>query len=228
MTDAELILSEDAHDPGASDHEFLVTLQVRAKHADLLAASRKIGGIKALAEYLGIGYSTVQQWIALKQTPPIGSENSERWSNPVWVAEIERKLLVLTGKLLDELFPDVIRSRDFLDAHKTMEATGLTDVRRLSLKCEEVARLPAPEIETDDAGNSDKSELTNRIDRALKSLTYREREVIKMRFGLGGDGTSYTLEETGRIFKVTRERIRSIESKALRKLARFVSIGRPA
>jgi len=51
----------------------------------------------------------------------------------------------------------------------------------------------------------------------LRSLTYREREIIKLRYGLG-DGYSYTLEETGRIFKVTRERIRQIESKALRKL----------
>ncbi|MEQ9070829.1 MAG: sigma factor-like helix-turn-helix DNA-binding protein, partial [Gimesia chilikensis] len=49
------------------------------------------------------------------------------------------------------------------------------------------------------------------------SLTYREREIIRLRYGLG-DGYSYTLEETGRIFKVTRERIRQIESKALRKL----------
>ena len=59
--------------------------------------------------------------------------------------------------------------------------------------------------------------LRDKIDHVLKSLTYREREIIKLRYGLG-DGYSYTLEETGRIFKVTRERIRQIESKALRKL----------
>ncbi len=59
--------------------------------------------------------------------------------------------------------------------------------------------------------------LRDKIDQVLKSLTYREREIIKLRYGLG-DGYSYTLEETGRIFKVTRERIRQIESKALRKL----------
>jgi RNA polymerase primary sigma factor len=59
--------------------------------------------------------------------------------------------------------------------------------------------------------------LKDKIDHVLKSLTYREREIIKLRYGLG-DGYSYTLEETGRIFKVTRERIRQIESKALRKL----------
>jgi RNA polymerase primary sigma factor len=59
--------------------------------------------------------------------------------------------------------------------------------------------------------------LKDKINHVLKSLTYREREIIKLRYGLG-DGYSYTLEETGRIFKVTRERIRQIESKALRKL----------
>ncbi len=59
--------------------------------------------------------------------------------------------------------------------------------------------------------------LRGKIEHVLRSLTYREREIIKLRYGLG-DGYSYTLEETGRIFKVTRERIRQIESKALRKL----------
>jgi RNA polymerase primary sigma factor len=59
--------------------------------------------------------------------------------------------------------------------------------------------------------------LRSRIDRVLKTLSYREREIIKLRYGLG-DGYSYTLEEVGHIFKVTRERIRQIEAKAVRKL----------
>jgi RNA polymerase primary sigma factor len=59
--------------------------------------------------------------------------------------------------------------------------------------------------------------LQDKINDVLKSLTYREREIIKLRYGLG-DGYSYTLEETGRIFRVTRERIRQIEAKALAKL----------
>jgi len=59
--------------------------------------------------------------------------------------------------------------------------------------------------------------LRNRINRVLKTLSYREREIIKLRYGLG-DGYSYTLEEVGHIFKVTRERIRQIEAKAVRKL----------
>ena len=51
----------------------------------------------------------------------------------------------------------------------------------------------------------------------LNSLTYRERKVLGLRFGLE-DGRSRTLEEVGREFRVTRERIRQIEAKALRKL----------
>ncbi len=59
--------------------------------------------------------------------------------------------------------------------------------------------------------------LKDRIDEVLKTLTYREREIIKLRFGIG-DGYTYTLEEVGKIFKVTRERVRQVEAKAIRKL----------
>jgi RNA polymerase primary sigma factor len=59
--------------------------------------------------------------------------------------------------------------------------------------------------------------LKDRIDTVLKTLSYREREIIKLRYGIG-DGYTYTLEEVGRIFKVTRERVRQVEAKAIRKL----------
>jgi RNA polymerase primary sigma factor len=59
--------------------------------------------------------------------------------------------------------------------------------------------------------------LRDRIEQVLKSLTYREREIIKLRYGIG-DGYTYTLEEVGKIFKVTRERVRQVEAKAIRKL----------
>ncbi|MGD9724763.1 MAG: sigma-70 family RNA polymerase sigma factor [Pirellulales bacterium] len=61
------------------------------------------------------------------------------------------------------------------------------------------------------------SMLKEKIEGLLKTLTYREREIIRLRYGLG-DGYTYTLEEVGRIFKVTRERVRQIEAKAVRKL----------
>jgi RNA polymerase primary sigma factor len=59
--------------------------------------------------------------------------------------------------------------------------------------------------------------LRGKIDELLKTLTFREREIVKLRYGLT-DGYNYTLEEVGRIFKVTRERVRQIEAKALKKL----------
>ncbi len=59
--------------------------------------------------------------------------------------------------------------------------------------------------------------LKERVDLVLKTLSYREREIIKLRYGIG-DGYTYTLEEVGRIFKVTRERVRQVEAKAIRKL----------
>jgi len=59
--------------------------------------------------------------------------------------------------------------------------------------------------------------LKERISKVLNTLNYREREILKLRYGLG-DGYPYTLEEVGKIFNVTRERIRQIEAKAVRKL----------
>jgi RNA polymerase primary sigma factor len=59
--------------------------------------------------------------------------------------------------------------------------------------------------------------LKRRIDEAMHSLNYREREILRLRYGLT-DGYAYTLEEVGKIFSVTRERVRQIETKAVRKL----------
>jgi RNA polymerase primary sigma factor len=76
-------------------------------------------------------------------------------------------------------------------------------------------------IEDDTADNPSETAtsdmLQGRIEQVLKTLTYREREIIKLRYGIG-DGYTYTLEEVGRIFKVTRERVRQVEAKAIRKL----------
>jgi RNA polymerase primary sigma factor len=75
----------------------------------------------------------------------------------------------------------------------------------------EDGRLPRPER----AASNEL--LREKIESLLKTLTYREREIIRLRYGLG-DGYTYTLEEVGRIFKVTRERVRQIEAKAVKKL----------
>ncbi len=59
--------------------------------------------------------------------------------------------------------------------------------------------------------------LKEKLEHVLQTLSFREREIIKLRYGIG-TGYTYTLEEVGRIFKVTRERVRQIEAKAVRKL----------
>ncbi|MCY2993796.1 MAG: sigma-70 family RNA polymerase sigma factor [Planctomycetota bacterium] len=74
------------------------------------------------------------------------------------------------------------------------------------------------DVESDNpVRNANNAILRQKIESLLKTLTYREREIIRLRYGLG-DGYTYTLEEVGRIFKVTRERVRQIEAKAVRKL----------
>jgi RNA polymerase primary sigma factor len=75
----------------------------------------------------------------------------------------------------------------------------------------EDAHAPEP------VAQSQQAQLRERIGKLLKQLSFREREVLKLRYGLD-DGNTYTLEEVGQIFKVSRERIRQIEVGALQKL----------
>jgi RNA polymerase primary sigma factor len=71
--------------------------------------------------------------------------------------------------------------------------------------------------EVDPLMEINRDSLRSRIAEVLSALDYREREIIRLRFGLA-DGYSYTLEEVGKIFAVTRERVRQIETKAVRAL----------
>jgi RNA polymerase primary sigma factor len=132
-------------------------------------------------------------------------------------------------------------ARDFRQTHG--REAGVEDLARISgLSVEEATcvwrmsrqpiSLDQPVGEADEAGVGDiikdhreedplrevnEQSLRESIGRALEGLTYREREIIRMRFGLA-DGYSYTLEEVGSIFSVTRERVRQIEAKAVEKL----------
>ncbi|MEZ6090045.1 MAG: sigma-70 family RNA polymerase sigma factor [Pirellulaceae bacterium] len=65
--------------------------------------------------------------------------------------------------------------------------------------------------------DTNRDALKQQIEQAMETLNYREREILRLRYGLA-DGYTYTLEEVGKIFQVTRERVRQIESKAVRKL----------
>ncbi|MEL6498230.1 MAG: RNA polymerase sigma factor RpoD [Planctomycetota bacterium] len=109
---------------------------------------------------------------------------------------------------------------------------SLEDVRRVMSIGKQPVSLDRPVGETEDSYFGDFIEdehqaaphdaasqamLKSRIEQVLRTLSYREREIIKLRYGIG-DGYTYTLEEVGRIFKVTRERVRQVEAKAIRKL----------
>lgn len=131
---------------------------------------------------------------------------------------------------------EAIRQRTGREAtnEELAEVAGMSpeDVERVMKTWKHPISLDTPVGESEDSSYGDFLEdghevspatgamremLRDKINQILKSLTFREREIIKLRYGLN-DGYSYTLEETGRIFKVTRERIRQIESKALKKL----------
>ena len=109
------------------------------------------------------------------------------------------------------------RRRDRAD-HEDLEASRSASIRP-SARARTAASATSSKTATSTRPTDSAMQqmLKDKINHVLKSLTYREREIIRLRYGLG-DGYSYTLEETGRIFKVTRERIRQIESKALKKL----------
>ena len=108
----------------------------------------------------------------------------------------------------------------------------VSEVRRVFQANQNPASLDAPVGEEADnelgdfvehAGTAAPSELAGmatlrpRIEQVLKTLSYREQEILKLRYGIG-DGRAYTLTEVGRMFKVTRERVRQVEAKAIRKL----------
>jgi RNA polymerase primary sigma factor len=80
-----------------------------------------------------------------------------------------------------------------------------------------VGELVSDRREIDPLREVNSQALKSSISRALEGLSYREREIIRLRFGLA-DGYAYTLEEVGTIFEVTRERVRQIEAKAVEKL----------
>jgi RNA polymerase primary sigma factor len=71
--------------------------------------------------------------------------------------------------------------------------------------------------EDDPLAGMNMASLRSSIAEVLQTLDYREREILRLRYGLA-DGYSYTLQEIGRIFSVTRERVRQIEAEAIRKL----------
>ena len=183
---------------------FDITAVSKLKHADLWKAAKRLGGQSALGRLLGVRPDQVGRWCNLQGVPTCEGEERD---------ELERKLLMVTGKTFDELFPsELCAAEKFLKSKKIVESTKEIDLSGLIGYAEQTQ-----ERLTLEAPNTDIDELREQIKNLLPTLSHREREIIKLRYGLG-DGYCYSLEEVGRIFRVTRERVRQIEAKAVRKL----------
>ncbi|MBM4097035.1 MAG: RNA polymerase sigma factor RpoD [Planctomycetes bacterium] len=175
----------------------------------------------------GYKFSTYATWWIRQAITRAIADQARTIRIPVHMIETMSKLRNVTKKLVQDLGREPT-------LEETAKAAGISveDTRRVLKISRQPISLDRPVGESEDSYFGDFIEdnsvdspvqaastemLKDKIDQILKTLTYREREIIKLRYGLG-DGYSYTLEEVGRIFKVTRERVRQIEAKAVRKL----------
>ncbi len=175
----------------------------------------------------GYKFSTYATWWIRQAITRAIADQARTIRIPVHMIETMSKLRKVSKRLLQE------KGRE-PTIEETAEAAGvsLEETRRVLKISRHPISLDRPVGESEDSYFGDFIEddntespvnsatqemLKDKIDVVLKTLTYREREIIKLRYGLG-DGYTYTLEEVGRIFKVTRERVRQIEAKAVRKL----------
>lgn len=200
--------------PGG-DSSVHITAVTKLKHADLWAAAKKMGSQSKLARHLEVGEGELGQWINLSRVPPREPiPGNKKWTEER-MAMLEGRLIVLTGKSWEELFPDALRrNKSFLDCAKTIERTEevqeIAIAEYASSKAERLRRTRDDEI----AGLA----VIDNISTAMSVLNFREQEIVKLRFGLE-NGERYTLEEVGHIFKISRDRVSQIEHKALRKLS---------
>lgn len=210
----EIVVSSDN---AIQKEGFGVTLQVRAKHTDLLRAARKLGGVKALAAHLGVHQSTMSGWVMLKMSPRFAEPRSRFYEQEARDT-LAAKLWLLTGKELQEIWPDDVFTKDFLAIDKKAEFETNADVIGLASHQEHILRLPSPEKQVQ------YSEMVDLLKEAMTRLTAREQSVITSRFGLDG-GAAKPYSEIGKELKVSVERARQIEMKALSKMLRNSNTG---
>ena len=175
----------------------------------------------------GYKFSTYATWWIRQAITRAIADQARTIRIPVHMIETMSKLRNVSKKLLQTLGREPTIEETAKEAQISVEET-----RRVMKISRHPISLDRPVGESEDSYFGDFIEddsaespvaaatqemLKDKIDLVLKTLTYREREIIKLRYGLG-DGYTYTLEEVGRIFKVTRERVRQIEAKAVRKL----------
>jgi RNA polymerase primary sigma factor len=175
----------------------------------------------------GYKFSTYATWWIRQAITRAIADQARTIRIPVHMIETINKLVRISRSLVQEIG----REPTSEEIAKKMDLP-VSKVRKIIKIAQEPISLETPIGEEEDSHLGDFIEdkvmpsppdtvihinLREQIEEALKSLTEREAKVLKMRFGLG-DGNEHTLEEVGQQFKVTRERIRQIEAKALRKL----------
>jgi RNA polymerase primary sigma factor len=175
----------------------------------------------------GFKFSTYATWWIRQAITRAIADQARTIRIPVHMIDVLSKLRTTAKKLLHELGREPSPEEVAEVADVPVE-----EARRVMEMGRQPMSLDRPVGESEDASFSEFVEdvgvvsptqstthglLRDRIDSLLKTLTYREREIIRLRYGLT-DGYTYTLEEVGRIFRVTRERVRQIEAKAVKKL----------
>lgn len=175
----------------------------------------------------GYKFSTYATWWIRQAITRAIADHARTIRVPVHMIETMSKLRTIQKHLLQELGREPTVEEIALRAKMPIEET-----RRVMKVSRHPISLDRPVGESEDSHFGDFIEderqsspheaasselLRQRINDVLRTLTYREREILKLRYGIG-DGYTYTLEEVGRIFKVTRERVRQVENKAIRKL----------
>ena len=188
------------------------------------------GLMKAVEKYeyrRGYKFSTYATWWIRQAITRSIADQARTIRIPVHMIETMSKLRNITKKLVQQ------KGRE-PSVEEVAEATGISveEAKRVMKISKHPISLDRPIGESDDSYFGDFIEdesaespmqaagqemLKERIGDVLSTLTFREREIVKLRYGIG-DGYTYTLEEVGRIFRVTRERVRQIEAKAVRKL----------
>src|SRR5947207_5176045 len=201
----------------------------RLQFLDLIQEG-KIGQMKAFEEFeyrRGYKFSTYATWWIRQAITRAIADQARTIRIPVHMIETINKLTRTSRALVQELG----REPQAEEIAERMDMP-VAKVRKIMKIAQEPISLETPIGEEEDSHLGDFIEdraaispidhvivanLKDQTNKVLRTLTPREEQVLKMRFGVG-EGAEHTLEEVGRSFNVTRERIRQIESKALRKL----------